>query len=166
MNIQTSIVEKALAHLHAGELKQAERCLNHPAVQHHADALFLKGVVLMERNRPREAGSLFEQALEKQPDEPEYLAYLGLSRFRSGYNGLALKTLSEARTLDERHINSRLFLAQCLLMINLTEEALGLFNEVLALDHWHLPARCGKIQALLRLGQLDLAARELEETGP
>ncbi len=166
MNTHAHLIEQAATLVHQSAFKPAEKLLSTPALEKHPDRLFLLGFIRLRQGRYRESIDLFEQALAQQPREPEYLAHLGLARFLDGHIALGLKTMEEARQLDEKHVNSRLYLAESLLKLNMTTEALGVFNEVLAIDQYHIQAWFGKIHALIRLGQLDLATSELERIGP
>ncbi len=160
-----TLIEQALDLIQRNRLKQAERLLQHPGLASNPDRHFLLGLIHYRRNRFAESISLYEKALQSHPDEPEYLAHLGQAQFQAGHTGKGLKTLQQVSQNNPDHINSHLFLGQCLLKLHMPLEALGLFNQVLEKDRYHFQAWLGKVHALTQLGQLDKAGECLEDIG-
>jgi ribosomal protein S12 methylthiotransferase accessory factor len=98
---------------------------------------FYRGTQLMALDRPREAISALEQALERGPEEEDLvdvLVWLAIAQKECGQLKKALTLLEKACSLDDERTDTYNLMGYCLFALKEHQKAIDAFKKVLALD--------------------------------
>jgi len=110
-----------------------------------AEEVFRQGEMAMRRDQVGPALQAFQQAVELQPNEPEYQALLAWAQFaaapdKNAVANNARKALQRAMELNDRSPTARFYLGRVERMVGREREALQHFQEVLRIKPNHAEA--------------------------
>ena len=123
-----------------------------------AQALDLLGVALLESGRVREAVDRLEAALEKRPDDPDLLYYLGQAHGR-----LSRQLADRLREASPESARTRLLLGEALAAAGNRDEAARRFRSALALRPELRGVHYALGELFLESGDYENAEREFRE---
>jgi tetratricopeptide (TPR) repeat protein len=116
------------------------------------EILFQRGRALLELNRLAEAAATFEQCLQYNGDDVEYLAALAMVKFKSGHSPQATLLTEKALKIAPYHFDSLCLLGQIHLAENRPDQALSLLGEAYSMKPFDPVARYHYAMALRRTG--------------
>jgi tetratricopeptide (TPR) repeat protein len=121
------------------------------------------GITTVARNQVyRSERSLWQDAVNKRPDNPRAHHNLGLALAAAGSTDAAIAEFRLTIALQPNHAFAHAALGQALRASGKAEEAIAHFRAALAADPGYLPARVNLGRALGSLGRLDEAMAEYE----
>jgi tetratricopeptide (TPR) repeat protein len=143
--------EKATLEAVESELKQLRALLSQPDTAEQMTAAIISKLatkstardrlqaakvasVMLEVGDPLRAGSLFQQLLELDPDEPYYRTGRGQAHLRAGETRAAIIRFDQAIAMDAGQAEAYLGRGEARLALALTREAREDFEKVVALD--------------------------------
>ncbi|MGA2193374.1 MAG: tetratricopeptide repeat protein [Nitrospirota bacterium] len=123
------------------------------------------GMVLLDKNRPKEALDNFMAALEKEPDSAEINHFVGLSSLRSGDPARAAGYFKKAIEIEPRlrYGESHLYLGESLLSLGKPEEAMATLKSFLDINNTSIEGLYLYAKALQSLGRSEEAKKAVEE---
>jgi predicted TPR repeat methyltransferase len=151
----TDALTKAMSHLQAGQLQQANGLLSVivQALPEYADALHLLGICRMQLGDPEQAQDLIRQAIRIHPTAAMFHANLGNILLKSGDPEGACHSLLRACELRPDLFDAFINLGTACLQLNRFIKARTAFERALQLSPGHLLALTG-------LGDVSLACNE------
>lgn len=121
-----------------------------------------EGIALQRRGNVRAAATLYAEALQERPDDPQALHYMGLAQFQLGALAEAEQLLSRSAERDPSEANTWSDLGMVRLKLDQPEESLPAFTRALELAPEHPDALNNMSQALRKLGRFAQAKALLE----
>jgi predicted Zn-dependent protease len=86
--------------------------LSLPKSTHDAEVLAALGMVLLQKQRPREASTMFAEAVRLEPENANYRHNLGVSLVSAGDSAAGLEQVQRATLLDPLSLQPWIFLAR------------------------------------------------------
>jgi tetratricopeptide (TPR) repeat protein len=123
-----------------------------------AAALYLLGVVALQRNEFNDAVRLIGRGVLGEPNNAEAWGHLGIALHRSGELADALPALERCLQLAPAHLGSRFERAMLLSELGRTEEALAEYDRTIGLDPRFFAAQLNRANLLFRIGRAEPAA--------
>jgi tetratricopeptide (TPR) repeat protein len=123
------------------------------------------GLVLLDKNMPKEALTNFLEALKKEDSSAEINHFTGLSYLRSGNPEKAAEHLRKAATIEPRlrYGESHLYLGEAYLAMNRPEDALESLKTFLSINSSSIEGLYSYARALNALGRKEEARKAVEE---
>ncbi len=121
-------------------------------------ALYLLGVVSLQRNQLDDAVRLIGRGVLGEPHNAEIWGHLGIALHRSGEPADALAALDRCLQLAPAHLASRFERAMLLSELGRTEDALTEYGRTIGLDPRFFAALLNRANLLFRMGRADEAA--------
>lgn len=150
------LYQAGLRHMKAGHQLDAQLCCQQALAQdsHHADTLYLQGLLSVVAQQHGHAVEWFARAIRQNP-KSEYLASLGAALLQQGRPEEALKAFDKAVQLKPDDIRLWIRLGSILIDLERPADALLSFQHALSLDprNWEAAYRSGLL--LHELGRSD-----------
>ncbi len=122
-----------------------------------------QGIVLQRRGDLAAAEAIYNRLLEKKPEQPEALHYLGLLRFQQDRLQEAQQLLTRSLQQEPRNANAWSDLGMTMIRADAPEEALQPLSKALSLAPEHPDALNNLAQAFRKLRRFDQARPLLEK---
>jgi tetratricopeptide (TPR) repeat protein len=159
LGLEQALTEARGAHV-AGRLDEAagiyrqilSQLPNQPA------ALYLLGVVALQRGELAEAVRLIGLGVIGEPGNAEAWAHLGIALHRSGKLEDALGALERCLQLAPDHLGSHFERAMLLNDMGQSDQALAAYDRTIALDPRFFPAQLNRANLLFRMERAEQAA--------
>jgi predicted Zn-dependent protease len=109
-----------LAYVYAGQREESSEWVQRgftilislPEVSKDPEVLSALGMVLLQKQRPKEAAAMFSKSVSKQPEDAHHHHNLGVSLITAGEIEAGIKEIERAVAIDPLSQQSWLFLAQ------------------------------------------------------
>ncbi len=126
-------------------------------------ALSLRGRLLLELGRPKEAEIALTHSLAKDPDSAETLGLRGIARMQTGQREAARGDLERTASLDPSSLLAQLNLSTCNLELGRFPDALAAADRAILLAPDQVEPGLAKARALLASNRRDEAQAILED---
>ncbi len=127
------------------------------------EALAVAGLALAKMDQFRDARIALERALTIQPRQPMAAKALAAIHLSLGDTERGLARLRQAAELSPRDFRPWFTMGQVYLDLGKPQEAADVYAEAIKRNRYDVDSRLGRIDAILSVGQVDEAAREIAE---
>jgi tetratricopeptide (TPR) repeat protein len=159
MGLEQALTEARCAHV-AGRLDEAAAIYRQILSQlpNQPAALYLLGVVALQRDQLAEAVRLIGLGVIGEPGNAEAWAHLGIALHRAGKLDDAMGALERCLLLAPDHLGSSFERAMLLNDLGQSDQALAAYDRAIALDPRFFPAQLNRANLLFRMDRVEQAA--------
>jgi tetratricopeptide (TPR) repeat protein len=157
--------ERALAYYRAGNFARSRDCIEEALANdsRNVPSLILKGMALIELDRPDEAVGPLKQATGAAPDNPDAWRHFGVALLSAGERAAALSALQHALRLQPENVPVLTDVANLLFGLDRRGEALDTLERARRLAPGDLPVLRNLADMCASMNRRDEALRTLQE---